>query len=75
MNNQNTAQIENIEEYRPHDETIVFLGTKELAKYLGCSIPTAREIMYRADFPTIRVGKNLKVLKTALEQWAMQKRM
>ncbi len=75
MNNQNNAQIENIEEYCPHDETIMFLGTKELAQCLGCSIPTAREIMYRADFPTIKVGKNLKVSKAAFEQWAMQKRM
>lgn len=52
----------------------VFYGTKEVAKCLGCSIPVAREIMYRKDFPLIKVGKNLKVYKEAFEQWAMQRR-
>lgn len=40
---------------------IKFIGTKEVAEALGCSLPTARNIMLRADFPLIRVGKNLKV--------------
>ncbi|MBQ7129387.1 MAG: helix-turn-helix domain-containing protein [Clostridia bacterium] len=55
------------------NETI-FYGTKEVAKCLGCSIPTARDIMYRQDFPLIKVGKNLRVLKSAFEQWASQRR-
>ena len=33
-----------------------FLSTKEVAEALGCSLPTARKVMYRADFPLIRVG-------------------
>ena len=39
-------------------EDIKFIGTKEVAQALGCSLPTARNIMLRADFPLIRVGKN-----------------
>lgn len=54
--------------------TPVFIGTKEVAKILGCSIPTAREIMYRRDFPLIKVGKNLKVSYTALMKWAEERR-
>ena len=75
MNTQNNAKIENIEQYRPHDETTVFYGTKDIAKCLGCSLPTAREIMHRSDFPLIKVGKNLKVLKAAFEEWAMKQRI
>ena len=54
-------------------EDTVFLGTKEVAKILGCSVPTARNIMRRYDFPLIRVGKNLKVSRKALEEWAMKR--
>ena len=50
--------------------TTKFLGTKEVAKILGCSIPTAREVMMRYDFPLIMVGKNFKVSEKALEEWS-----
>lgn len=52
----------------------IFYGTKEVAQMLHCSIPTAREIMRREDFPLLIVGGKWLVLKTALIQWAMQKR-
>ena len=52
----------------------IFYSTKDVAKCLGCSIPTAREIMYRRDFPLIKAGKNLRVLKSAFEQWASTRR-
>ena len=42
-------------------EEIKFMNTKQVAQALGCSMPTARQIMMRADFPLIRVGKNYKV--------------
>ena len=51
-------------------ENIAFLDTKAVAKYLGCSLPTARQIMYRSDFPLIKVGKNLRVERSALKEWA-----
>ncbi len=54
---------------------IMFYGTKDIAKLLDCSIPTAREIMHRADFPLITAGRKMKVSKAAFEQWAMQKRV
>ena len=53
---------------------LVFLGTKEVAACLGCSIPTAREIMHRWDFPLIVVGKALKVEQQAFRQWASVRR-
>ena len=53
----------------------IFYGTKEVAKCLGCSLPTAREIMRRKDFPLIKVGKNLKVERSAFIAWASERRV
>lgn len=58
-----------------NNSEIMFYGTKDIAKLLDCSIPTAREIMHRADFPLINAGRKMKVSKVAFEQWAMQKRV
>ena len=52
-----------------------FIGTKEVARILGCSLPTARNIMLRADFPLIRVGKNYKVSEQAFLEWSKQRRV
>lgn len=56
------------------EEKIIFYGTKEVAEMLGCSVPTAREVMMRADFPLIMVGKNMKVSKPGLEKWSLERR-
>lgn len=52
------------------DNNLEFIGTKEVAACLGCSVPTAREIMHRQDFPLIQVGRALKVSRPAFEKWA-----
>ena len=51
-----------------------FLITKDVAEALGCSLPTARKVMYRADFPLIRVGKNFKVSEQAFIDWSSRRR-
>lgn len=56
-------------------EDIKFIGTKEVAEALGSSLPTARNIMLRADFPLIRVGKNLKVELNAFLNWSQKRRV
>ena len=56
-----------------NQEPMRFLGTKEVAKILGCSIPTARDVMMRYDFPLVKVGKNFKVSEKALEEWCMNR--
>jgi excisionase family DNA binding protein len=53
-----------------NNSEIKFLNTKEVAEALGCSLPTARQIMMRYDFPLIRVGRAMKVEKNALLEWA-----
>lgn len=54
---------------------MAFLDTKAVAEHLGCSLPTARQIMYRPDFPLIKVGKNLRVERSALREWAQKRRV
>ena len=71
--------MENINDSNVAESTtstdLIFYDTKDVARMLGCSIPTAREIMHRADFPLIHIGKTLRVSKSALEQWAMERRV
>jgi excisionase family DNA binding protein len=52
-----------------------FLTTKEVAAALGCSIPTARQLFHRPDFPALKVGKNFRVSAEALEKWAAERRV
>lgn len=56
-------------------DSVKFIGTKEVARILGCSLPTARNIMLRADFPLVRVGKNFKVSQQAFIEWSKQRRV
>ena len=57
------------------NEPIRFMNTKDVAKALGCSLPAARAVMMRADFPLIRVGKNYKVSKKAFLEWSEKRRV
>ena len=57
------------------DDGMKFIGTKEVASLMGCSIPIARQIMKRKDFPLIKCGKNLKVMKSEFIKWASQRRV
>lgn len=56
-----------------NDNLTVFYTTKDVATCLGCSIPTARQLFYRSDFPALKIGKNLKVSKEAFEKWASER--
>lgn len=57
------------------NEELIFLTTNDVAKALKCSLPAARAIMMRADFPLIRVGKNFKVNKNAFMEWSNKRRV
>ena len=50
-------------------ELPIFYNTKDVAKCIGCSIPTARQLFLRKDFPALKIGKNYKVEKNAFEKW------
>ena len=57
------------------EDNLQFIGTKEIANLMGCSVPVARQIMRRKDFPLIMCGKNLKVMKSEFIKWASQRRV
>lgn len=57
------------------DHNIVFLNSEQVAQRLQCSLPTARQIMRRADFPLIRVGRSFMVLESAFKEWANKRRI
>lgn len=61
-----------ISESKAEDE-LVFLTPMEVSKIIGCSVQAARELFYREDFPTIKVGKNLKVMKSAFIDWCRER--
>ena len=57
------------------EEEIVFLTPMDVSKIIGCSVQAARELFYREDFPTIKVGKNFKVMKSAFIDWCRSRRV
>lgn len=66
-------ELNNTPKKKNQKDYITFYNTMDVAKMLGCSPPVARAIMYRADFPLLRVGKALKVSKPAFEEWASKR--
>lgn len=57
------------------EEDLVFLTPMDVSKIIGCSVQAARELFYREDFPTIKVGKNFKVMKSAFIDWCRERRV
>ena len=51
----------------------LFLTTKDVAQLMGISVPLARQIMRKKDFPLVRAGKNYKVLRSAFIEWASKR--
>lgn len=60
---------------KDYDSGLAFIGTKEIARYMGCSVPVARQIMHRKDFPLVKCGKNLRVMRKKFEEWASERRL
>lgn len=50
-----------------------FLNVKDVAEIMGISIPTARKLFEKRDFPTIRVGRRLLVSEDAFRKYMMQR--
>lgn len=49
-------EVENTEITEGNDE-LVFLTPMDIAKVMDCSVPTARLLFYRDDFPGLKIGK------------------
>lgn len=60
-------------EINTKDEDVVFLTPKDVSEMMNCSLVSARQLFHRKDFPSIRIGKNFKVMKSAFIKWCEQK--
>ena len=58
-----------------NNEELEFLSTVQVAKIIGCSVPTARAMLLSTsnNCPTIKLGKNYKVERRAFEKWASER--
>lgn len=46
------------------------LTTKELADVMGCSVPTAYDLVHREDGPpVIRLGRSIRIPVDGLRRW------
>ena len=48
------------------------LTTRETAAYLGLGETKTKELLRRRVFPTIKIGKSLRVPRAALDRWIEQ---
>ena len=60
-------------EITEENDKLVFLTPMDIAKAMDCSVPTARSLFYRDDFPGLKIGKNYKVLKSAFLKWCSER--
>lgn len=56
------------------DTNLIFYTPIDVARFLGCSMPTAYQVMHRKDFPLVKVGSHLRVYESAFKKWAMERR-
>lgn len=56
-------------------DDMIFYNVKDVARVMNISIPTARGIMHRHDFPLVGTEKRPMVSKAAFEKWTMERRV
>lgn len=44
-------------------------GVEEARQYMGVGRTTMYELVRRADFPTVRIGKRIIIPKESLDRW------
>lgn len=57
---------------RTYDELPAVMNAELVAQTLGISRTGAYQLMHRADFPTLRIGKRMLVTKDKLIHWIDQ---
>ena len=55
--------------YKNYDELPLMLNMKQLSDLLGISDASAYELVQKADFPSLRIGKRIVVPKEELRRW------
>ena len=51
------------------NEQVLCYDVKDLCGLLKISRPTAYELVHRADFPKVRVGRRVLIPRVGLEKW------
>ena len=58
--------------YKSYDELPLFLNAATVAKVLGITPSSSYELMHEKDFPALRIGNRIVVLKEAFIRWVEQ---
>ena len=58
--------------YKSYDELPLFLNAATVAKVLGIAPSSSYELMHGKEFPALRIGNRVVVLKEAFIQWVEQ---
>lgn len=61
-----------ISSYKNYDDLPLFLNAATVAKVLGVSPSSGYELMHEADFPVLKVGSRMVVLKEKFIEWVEQ---
>ena len=48
------------------------ISVQEMAVHLGISEKNAYNLVHRADFPTVRIGRRIRVSREGLREWVRQ---
>lgn len=55
--------------YKSYEELPLFLNTKMVAQVLGIAPSSAYELMHESNFPVLKVGSRMVVLKEKFIRW------
>ena len=55
--------------FKSYEELPLFLTAKTVAEVLGISVAGAYELLHQEDFPVLRIGSRLVVLKEKFLSW------
>ena len=58
--------------YKSYEELPLFLNAETVARVLGVAPSTAYELMHEADFPTLKIGNRMVVLKEQFIVWVQR---
>lgn len=59
--------------YKSYAELPIMLNVEMVKNVLGISLTSAYELMHKKDFPSIKVGSRIIVLKDKFKEWIDKK--
>lgn len=64
---------ESTNEIKKHE--LNFLTVRDVSRIMGISLPLARQIFDRPEFPKLQIGRRILVCEEAFRAWASQRRV